>query len=80
MLHLASDRFHAADRVRFPGVTNRGGLAHLSVMSFHEFHVGRQANRETRGWSSDDPWATQGLTYDEPANQAYATEHFRLLK
>jgi hypothetical protein len=48
-------------------------------MSFHEFHVGRQTNRETRGWSNDCPRATQGLTYGEPANQTYATEHFRLL-
>jgi hypothetical protein len=48
-------------------------------MSLHEFHIGRQANRETRGWSNDCPRATQGLTCDEPANQTYATEHFRLL-
>jgi hypothetical protein len=59
----------------FPGADPLSLLILLSMHAFHEFHVGYQADPETRGWRNIGPRSTQGLTYGHTSNQTYTAKH-----
>jgi hypothetical protein len=58
-----------------PGADPRSLLILLSMHSFHELHVGYQADPETCGWRNIGPRSTQRLTYSHTPNQTYAAKH-----